>query len=259
MEFPKLIYDDFYKFLMSFGAVLLFFSFGLWIAIANNLILNIREIFLLANIIFAVSIGIMYWSGEKWYKNQKLLDDKLRAETELAKQAVGFTSKTKSLDGDQNTLKIKVAESIKVIEDPKASDIYINKSPLIIYKIASVLPKTVHYNFLKDWKVWFLIHNYEDRKYKAYIKIKFISEGYEEDAVEEYYSGKRAWNLNAFFGIKAPGLLIPDKIKEKAREGKKIEIRISCEIKDENDKLIEKKLPIGYVYSYESNDWYLEP
>jgi len=148
----------------------------------------------------------------------------------------------------------------------KAVEEIIQKAPtedkgvaLITYKIASVLPSTISFDFLKDWKVWFLLENHEQKKYKAYIKIKFISDGYEEEVKEGYYGGTKAWNLNALSVVMAPGLDIPKTIKQKAEERKKIEIRIFCEVKDENDKLIEKKLPVGYVYDYENNGWYYEP
>ncbi len=130
---------------------------------------------------------------------------------------------------------------------------------LITCKIVSVLPDRISFNFLRDWKVWFLIQNHEKKKYKVHVKVKFISDGYEEDVKRGYYGGTKTWNLNALAEIAAPGLGIPKKIKEKARQKKKIEIRISCEIKDENDRLIEKKLPMGYVYDYENNNWYYEP
>lgn len=133
---------------------------------------------------------------------------------------------------------------------------------VVSYKVASVLPEinTISFDFLKDWKVWFLIKNHERKKYKAYIKIRFVSsDGSEEEVKEGYYGGDKAWNLNVLATIIAPGLSIPEKIKEKARQRKRIEIRISCEIKDENDELIERKLPVGYVYDYANNNWYYEP
>lgn len=130
---------------------------------------------------------------------------------------------------------------------------------LVSYKIASVLPNTVSFNFLKDWRAWFTIENHEKKKYRAYIKIKFImSDGYEEDA-GGYYGGNIAWRLNALSGIIAPGLGIPEKIREKVKQGKGIKIRILGEIKDENDNLVEKKLPVEYIYDPKNNSWYLEP
>lgn len=132
-------------------------------------------------------------------------------------------------------------------------------SALVTCEIASVLPNTIHFNFLKDGKVWFSIKNHDTKKYRAYVKIKFISDDYEEEVKEGYYGGTKAWNLNEQDGIVAPGLDIPPEIREKIKQKKKIEIRIFCEIKDENDELIEKKLPVGYVYDYENNNWYYEP
>ena len=52
---------------------------------------------------------------------------------------------------------------------------------------------------------------------------------------------------------------MPEEIKINAIQKKKIEIQIGCVIKDEDDKLIDTKLPIGYVYDYSIKEWYLEP
>jgi len=134
-----------------------------------------------------------------------------------------------------------------------------NKIALVECKIAHALPGTVVFDFLRDWKVWFWIANREPKKYRAYVKIKFTTDGYEEEVPEGYYGGTTAWNLNAFSGIQAPGLGIREKIKEAASQRKKIKIEINCTVKDENDELVEKKLPTVYAYEYESKYWYLEP
>lgn len=134
-----------------------------------------------------------------------------------------------------------------------------NRIALVECKIAHALPGTVVFDFLRDWKVWFWIANREPKRYKAYVKIKFITDGYEEEVAEGYYGGTTAWNLNAFSGIQAPGLGIPEKIKEAAMIKKKIKIEINYTVKDENDELVEKKLPTVYAYEYENKYWYLEP
>lgn len=132
-------------------------------------------------------------------------------------------------------------------------------SALVNYEIASGFPGTTYFNFLSDWKVWFLLQNLEKKKYKAYIKIKFTSDGYEKDVKDGHYGGTQVWKLNSLDKIVAPGLTIPEKIKEKAKQEKRIEIKIFCEIRDENDGLVEEKLPRGYVYDYKNNNWYYEP
>ena len=134
-----------------------------------------------------------------------------------------------------------------------------NNTAIVSYKIASHLPGTVVFNFLTDWKVWFWIANHEPKKYKAYVKIKFISDGLERLVDGGYYGGTRAWNLNAFSGVQAPGLGIPEEIKKAIQEGKSIKIQIDCSIKDENDSLIENKLPQTYAYDSQNNNWFLEP
>jgi len=138
-------------------------------------------------------------------------------------------------------------------------NIAVKNIALVDCTIASSLPGTVTFNFLKDWKVWFLILNREPKKYRAYVKIKFITDKYEEEVSEGYFGGTIAWKLNAFSGIQAPGLGMPDKIKEAANQKKEIKIEINCTVKDENDDLVEKKLPSVYAYAYEGKYWYLEP
>ena len=134
-----------------------------------------------------------------------------------------------------------------------------SKIALVECKVAHALPGTVIFDFLKDWKVWFWIANREPKRYRAYVKIKFIADRYEEEVSDGYYGGTTAWNLNAFSGIQAPGLGFPEKIKEAAKAREKIKIEINCTVKNENDELVEKKLPTVYAYEYESKFWYLEP
>ena len=130
---------------------------------------------------------------------------------------------------------------------------------LVECKIAPSLPGTVNFNFLEDWKVWFWIANREPKKYKAYVKIKFIANGLEEEVKDGYYGGILPWKLDAFSGIQAPGLGIPEAIKAAAKEGKRIKIQINCIVKDEKNNLIEKKFPQTYVYNPTNNSWFLEP
>lgn len=133
---------------------------------------------------------------------------------------------------------------------------------LITYKIAQHFPelKTIPFDFLKDWKVWFLIKNHEMNKYKAYITVKFIvtSDNYQENA-GGHYGGSVAWKLNELSVIIAPGLGIPEKIREKVKQGKTLKISILGEIKDENDNFLERKLPVEYIYDPKNNNWYYEP
>ena len=256
MDFPKLIYDDFYKFFVSLGVILFVISLGLGIFLVNNLILNLRWIFVILCILaFVFSILATVYAGKKWYKNQKLLDQKLEAETEMIKHHAQLSIKPT----EETSIMVKSKKDVLPTGDVLPAGMDDASIALVTYKIASVLPNTVYFNFLKDWQVWFLIENHERKKYKAYIKIKFISDNYEKELNGGYYGGVKAWNLNALTAIVAPGLDILEGVREKAKQRKRIEIEISCEIKDENDKLVEKKLPVGYVYDYENNDWYYEP
>lgn len=134
-----------------------------------------------------------------------------------------------------------------------------DKIALVDCKIASSLPGTTTFDFLRDWKVWFWIFNREPKKYRVYVKIKFITNGTVIEASRGYYGGTMAWNLNAFSGIRAPGLDIPDKIKEAAKQEKKIKIEINYTVKNEKDIVVEEKLPSTYTYAYGGKYWYLEP
>jgi hypothetical protein len=243
MELPKLVYDDFYKFLMSLGVVLFIISLTIGIFIADEFIKDYKGIFITICLLsFITGIITTICAGKAWFKNQKILDRKLEAETKLIEgsaqqQEVGSKKET----NDKQTVSLN------------------DRSALVNYKIASVLPGTKSFSFLKDWKVWFLIENYERNKYKAYITVEFISDNKKETENKGYYGGKDAWNLNALSRIVAPGLDIPDWVKENARQRKKIEIKIYCEVKDENNNLIEKKLPSGYIYDYSNDNWYYQP
>jgi len=146
----------------------------------------------------------------------------------------------------------------KIIPEAK-KEVIGNNVALVSYKITSRLPGTIVFNLLKDWKVWFWIANHEPKKYRAYVKIKFISNNLEKVVTEGYYGGTQAWNLNAFSGIQAPGLHIPEEIKTLVRKGERVKIEIYCNIKDENDNLVEEKLPQTYVYDPQNNNWFLEP
>jgi hypothetical protein len=145
-------------------------------------------------------------------------------------------------------------------KDREKNDANTGNVALVEYKIASSLPNTIFFDFINDWKVWFWIANSESKKYKAYVKIRFIvADGVDKEIDEGYYGGKTAWNLNAFSGIRAPGLKIPDEIKKTVMKKENIKIEINCTIKDENDNLVEKKLPNTYAYNFENKYWYLEP
>jgi len=161
-------------------------------------------------------------------------------------------------DGLKTKFKTTNTES-KIISEPKKELDNKDNIAVISYKIASFLPGTVIFNFLRDWKVWFWIANHEPKKYRAYVKIKFISDGLEKELTDGYYGGTQAWKLDAFSGIQAPGLGIPEEIKVAVREGKRVKIQINCKVKDENDNLIEDKFPQTYVYDPENNSWFLEP
>ena len=152
-----------------------------------------------------------------------------------------------------------VAKEERESRGPESDTVKNNKVALVSCKIASSLPDTIEFNFLRDGKVWFWIANYDPKKYRAYVKIKFITEGYEKELNEGYYGGGTAWNLNAYASMQMPGLVIPDEIKRAANQGKNIKIEINCTVKDENDKIVEKKLPWAYAYEYERNYWYIEP
>ncbi|HLC68414.1 MAG TPA: hypothetical protein VJH24_01125 [Candidatus Bilamarchaeaceae archaeon] len=247
MQVPNLIYDDFYKFVASLCliivALVLYFSHQ---QIADSYILFIElKISILYPYVFALmflaAIFAFFWAINKWKKNQDLLDRKLEADTRLSEQAL--------------------SRPLTSIEMPSDSSYKTKKktTALVDCKIASVLPGTVVFNFTKDWKVWFWIANYEDTKYLAYVKIKFITDTYEKEEQNGHYGGVNAWKLNAHSGIQAPGLGIPNEIKTAANQKKTIKIQINCDVKNEENNLVEQKLPFTYIYDYVNATWYLEP
>lgn len=243
MEIPKLVYDDFYKFLMSFGVFLFTVSLVLGYLLTNFLILDYQWIFtILCILTFLSGVFIIKCAGKKWYENQqKLLDRKLKAETSLVELTVVEMIQPKNGS----------APTAEIIGEAKVA--------LVTYKVASELQDTVNFNFVKDGRVWFQIQNHEGKKYKAYITIKFISDGYEKEIDNGYYGGKVAWSLDAYFLIRAPGLDVPDKIKEKAKERKGVEMIILCKIEDENGRMVEEKFPVRYEYDYDKENWSYKP
>lgn len=245
MEFVKLNYDDFYKFVMSAGVLLFTISVSVVFYLLIKKPVEVLElpnqftIWITLGITLIGSASFIYWSGNRWNINQKIIDERLKEELRIIKQTT--------------------QESISIKSDNKTDRNISKKVALVEYKIASVLPGTVIYDLIDSGKVWFWIANTEDKKYRVYIEVELISENYSKKIDESYYGGKKEWNLNAFSGIHAPGMPIPHEIIELAKKGKRIEIKINCTIKDENDKLVEKKLPISYVYDKKNKSWYFEP
>lgn len=129
----------------------------------------------------------------------------------------------------------------------------------VFYQIAHVLPNSVQFDFAKEHKAWFWIFNYDPQKYLAYVKIKFIADGIEKESTSDYYGGIKAWKLNAYSGIQAPGLDFPEEIKNAVKQDKIIKIEIKCKVHDEFNEFIEEKLPQTYVYNSKDNSWFLEP
>lgn len=150
-----------------------------------------------------------------------------------------------------------VSSNIKEKEDMKRRSK--KDVALIDYRVDSVLPGTVYFDLIKDGKVWFWIANLEDKKYLTYIKTKLKIGGYSEDIKDQYYGGEEPWKLNPFTGIHAPGMPIPSAIIEKVKKGEVLDITINCEIHDEDDKFLEKKLPVTFRYNFENKSWGLEP
>lgn len=146
----------------------------------------------------------------------------------------------------------KIKEIKTALKKPK-------KFALIEYRVDSVLPGTAYFDLIKEGKIWFWLANLEEKKYLVYVKIRLKVGDYIKNLEEGYYGGKRAWNLNSFMGIRAPGMPIPQEIINKIKDGEHLNVTINCEVRDENNKLVEKKLPITYGYDPEDKSWYLEP
>ena len=210
MELPKLVYDDFYKFITSFSVLTFILSFyaSYQHIVAKNRVLEATpkeveflEIYFYVFLFIAIiSIIFFIWAMRKWKYNQNLHDRKLKAETIISEQTAQRIVTPEEQRFTNYSERGEIGKKWDMCE----------KSALVTYKIASVLPNSVAFNFLEDWKVWFWIANHETKKYRAYVKIKFITEDFEKDADAGYYGGTKAWNLNALSAIHAPGLLIPD-------------------------------------------------
>lgn len=94
MAVTKIVYDDFYKFIMSAGILLFIFGLGVatFLTIKTNDIEKPPEMFttVMTGIIviycFVGSCGLvaMHYSFKKWGRNQSLIDRKLEAETKQA-------------------------------------------------------------------------------------------------------------------------------------------------------------------------------
>ncbi len=251
MEFPKINYDDFYKFLMSLGTVLVFgSSIGIFV-------LKIKEINLWWSLIFVlviiISIIAMIWAGFRWYKNQGNIDRKIAAETKLTEGEASRIISASEISSESSIPK-RVSGRVQKIAKEESG------VAIVSYLIASVLPNSIPLSLLKDGKVWFWISNHEKKKYLAYIKVKFfIDDILVKELNDGYYGGIKPWNLNALIGIQAPGLGIPEGVREAAKQGKRVKIQVDCKIHDEDNKLIEEKLPQSYVYDAKNNSWFLEP
>ena len=115
MEFPKLVYDDLYKFLMSAGIIIFIIGFigDSYILLQNtfqNITFYLWVLLVIYAIISGIGIYIMQFAGEKWYKNQKHIDDKIKADTQIAKntaqkmlQPEDITYDKSKIDGDKKS------------------------------------------------------------------------------------------------------------------------------------------------------------
>lgn len=134
------------------------------------------------------------------------------------------------------------------------------KSPNVGFRIASEFDGRIRYNLFKDWNAWFQLINNDNKQYLIYITLTFLSEGHEICRSDSnYYNGVKPWKIHAKQVMYGNGFGIPEEIKKEFKQGKEIEIRINCEVRDEKNKIIETKLPQGYVYAPHIDDWYLEP
>lgn len=203
-------------------------------------------------LVICPSLIVVRFSSKKWNKNQKQLDERLVIENTKIKREVELLSRQ---------------QAAYPIIKPETQNDYFKRGkkktkevPLVSCQITSVLPNSVVYSFLKDHKAWFSISNASSEKYLAYVKIIYIYDDKEEIATyDDYYSGKKPWKLNALVGIQAPGIIADQQKIDALNNGKRIKVKILCEIHDEKDKFVEKKLPQTYVYDTENNSWFLEP
>src|SRR3989344_5838536 len=251
MELTKLNFDDFYKFCMSAGIILFLFSLVginfVILFVPNWKILNYFAVggYFITGV---TGIWLIQWSGRKWYDNQKLHDIILKNNSKLTNNY--------KVERVENKLSKKVNE-FENRAPSKTRIVTRNKSPRIEYALGNSFPGTVRFNFIKDKKVWFMVRNDDSEKYLTYFTMSlYFDEEKIETIKEGYYGGKKAWNLNSNIRIVAPGMQIPDKIFVDLKNKKNFRIKIDCEIKNEKDKMIEKRLPVSYVYNVDGDEWY---
>ncbi len=256
MELTRLNFDDFYKFCMSAG-IILFLVSVIGINVVILLVSKWTALNYLATagyfIIGITGFWLIRWSGKKWYENQKLHDTILKNNSELTKN-----SKVERIEGNKSQEKTSQSGDAESYLSRKR--FVVKNSPKIEYALGNGFPGTVRFNFIKDKKVWFMVRNDDSEKYRVYFTLSlYFGEKKVETIKEGYYGGEKAWNLNPNIRIVAPGLLIPDKIFNDLKDKKDFRIKIDCEIKNEKDKSIEKRLPISYIYNVDGDEWYFEP
>ena len=86
MELPKLNYDDFYKFLVSLGVILVVITIiGIFILIKDFLFYKWIFILFMSVFVSVLIFGlvIIIWANIKWYKNQKITDKILKGKGSL--------------------------------------------------------------------------------------------------------------------------------------------------------------------------------
>ncbi len=234
----KVSFDDFYKFLVSLGVLM----FAVSVYSLSHL-LEVRTefpeqisfwiVFGLYVLIAVVAGWITVWGGLKWKYNQSLYDKKLEAETRISVRAAQEPIQSKDL----NTLERK------------------SKNPLISYKIDTIAQGGTKLDFPK---LWFIVYNQGDAKYKAYFTTHFCADGKIIETVKGgHYGGKHAWHLNPNTMIRAPGLEFSQKVIDKNKKAT-FSIKVDCRITDEQDKVYEP-FPSTFIYDKKNDNWYFEP
>jgi hypothetical protein len=126
--------------------------------------------------------------------------------------------------------------------------------PPVDYRITQEIPNTTAKREFPD--VGFSVTNLSDYlKAQALFRLDVIVNDQRPTTIEDsYYSGIKAWHMNprlqAFGHFQVP--------KWANRPGERLEVRVSCTIIDVYQRKHEL-LPIGWVYTWNDDDWYFEP
>jgi hypothetical protein len=117
----KVNYDDFYKFIISGGVLLII----LWSLLATYFAVNSNILFIIPYLVLDFLTGLLIgWAGTKWYGNQKYLDEKLKLEVDSMKLEIMHRNLVyKKLEYELNPKNPIISRNIKVGKNVAKSEL----------------------------------------------------------------------------------------------------------------------------------------